>query len=308
MRTRTVDVGGPLHVADFGGDGPAMVLLHGLGGSHLSWMRLGPMLAERARVYAPDMVGFGRTPPAGRSSSVWGNRRVLDRFLHEVVGTPALLVGNSMGGLISLLQAAENPGSVAGLVLMDPAVPVAPGARPEAQVSRAYALQMVPGVGEAFLRRRLERLGPEGQVRESFAVCCTDPGRVPPEVVAAHVDMVRWRASQPWAAPASLRASRSMLALLLWRRRFHAVVRRVQAPTLLLQGMDDRLITVAAALLVARRRPEWTFRPLRGIGHLPHLEDPDATAAEIGRWIEEAGREAWLAAGRGDGARDPAAP
>ncbi|MGH2725225.1 MAG: alpha/beta fold hydrolase [Actinomycetota bacterium] len=87
-----------------------MVLMHGLGGSHLNWMRLGPRLAERARVYAPDMAGFGRTPPAARSTSVWANQRLLDRFLEVVTGAPAILVGNSMGGMISILEAAARAG------------------------------------------------------------------------------------------------------------------------------------------------------------------------------------------------------
>jgi pimeloyl-ACP methyl ester carboxylesterase len=58
-----------------------MVLVHGLGGSHVNWMRVGPLLAERARVLAPDMAGFGMTPPAGRGTSVQANARLLDRFV-----------------------------------------------------------------------------------------------------------------------------------------------------------------------------------------------------------------------------------
>ena len=64
MRSRTVDLGGPVHFADFGGSGPTMVLVHGLGGSHLNWLAVGPALAARARVLAPDLAGFGRTPLA----------------------------------------------------------------------------------------------------------------------------------------------------------------------------------------------------------------------------------------------------
>src|SRR5688572_27076484 len=101
MKRVTLDVHGPVNVADFGGEGPPMVLVHGLGGSHVNWVRLGPLLAERARVLAPDLPGFGYTPPKGRSVTVQANAQWLDRFIAEVIGRPAILVGNSMGGLIS---------------------------------------------------------------------------------------------------------------------------------------------------------------------------------------------------------------
>ena len=100
MQTRTVDLDGPVNVADFGGSGPPMVLVHGLGGSHLDWMDTGPRLAERAHVLAPDLIGHGRTPLEGRSASVSSNVELLDRFIVEVAGSPAVVVGNSMGGLI----------------------------------------------------------------------------------------------------------------------------------------------------------------------------------------------------------------
>lgn len=302
-----IEAGGPVHVAEFGGEGPPFVLLHGLGGSHLNWMRLGPLLAERGRVIAPDMAGFGRTAPAGRRTTVGANARLVSRLLETWAGGPAILVGNSMGGLISLLVAVSHPEQVAGLVLLDPAIPVAPGVPRERQVTMAFAAQMVPGIGEAFVRRRFRRLGPEGMVRETFRMSCTDPARVPPEVVEAHVDLARWRSTTPWANASVLSASRSMLALILQRPRFRALVRRVQAPTLLAQGMDDRLITVASALLVARSRPDWTFRPLPGIGHIPHLEDPELTATAIREWLSGAGAAAWERAGGEPRAAEPAA-
>ena len=54
------------------------------------------------------------------------NQQLLHRFLTEVTGVPVVLVGNSMGGLITVLQAAEHPEKVAGAALVDPALPVGP--------------------------------------------------------------------------------------------------------------------------------------------------------------------------------------
>jgi pimeloyl-ACP methyl ester carboxylesterase len=298
METRTVDLGGPVHLADFGGEGPPVVLVHGLGGSHVNWVRLAPLLAERSRVLAPDMAGFGRTPPAGRSTTVHANARLLDRFVEEVAGAPAILVGNSMGGMISILEAGAAPSNVAGLVLIDPALPVVPGIPRDRQVARAFTAYMVPGLGEAFLRHRRRVLGDEGLVRETFALCCADPSRIPEEVVAMHVEMTRARGSMPWADASVLRAARSLVPLVMRRRRYHELLRRVEAPTLLIQGMEDRLVEIAAAVSMARVQPRWTFRPLRGVGHIPQLEAPDETAAAIWEWIEGPGSEAWSAAER----------
>jgi pimeloyl-ACP methyl ester carboxylesterase len=120
---RTVDLGGPVHYVDFGGPAgaPRVVLVHGLGGSHLNWCLLAPRLAQVLRVLAVDLVGFGLTRPEGRAATVHANVALLDRFVAEVAGAPAILVGNSMGGMISILEAAAQPRAVAALALLDPA-------------------------------------------------------------------------------------------------------------------------------------------------------------------------------------------
>ena len=62
------DLAGPVHWVDFGGrdGGPTFVLVHGLGGSHLNWALVAPGLADRGRVVAVDLAGFGLTPAGGR--------------------------------------------------------------------------------------------------------------------------------------------------------------------------------------------------------------------------------------------------
>ncbi len=149
--SRFADLDGPVHYLDFGGSGPTLVLVHGLGGSHVNWLAAGPLLAEHARVLAVDLVGFGRTPPSGRSSRVGANQRLLGRFVEEVAGAPVVLAGNSMGGMISVLEAAQHPERVAGLVLVDPSVPRPRGVPLDRMVSAAFTAYALPGVGERFL-------------------------------------------------------------------------------------------------------------------------------------------------------------
>lgn len=95
-----VSIGGPVHYADFGGPpgGPALVLVHGLAGSHLNWCLLAPMLAARTRVVAIDLVGFGLSEPQGRSASMPANTELLDRFIWGVVvGHGFVLSGGGLG-------------------------------------------------------------------------------------------------------------------------------------------------------------------------------------------------------------------
>jgi len=298
MHPRTIDMDGPVHVVDFGGTGPAIVLVHGLGGSHVNWFASGPLLAERGRVVAFDLPGFGRTPLESRSSAVGANADLVARFVEAEIGAPAVLVGNSMGGLVSLLATQRHPELAAGLVLVDPAVPRAPGGGIDPAVALTFAGYFTPGMGEALLRRRAARLGAEGMVRETLALCCVDPAQVPPEVVDALIELGRERIEEmPWAHTAFLGAARSLMRTLALRRRFDGIVRSITAPTLIVHGAQDRLVPLAAIQMVARARPDWTLEVYDDIGHVPQLEAPDRFAASVLGWLEGAGRAAAVAAG-----------
>src|SRR5438552_1214348 len=197
MRSRTIDLDGPVHYADFGGTGPTLVLVHGLGGSHVNWMAVAPALARDARVLAVDLAGFGRTPLGERSADVHANRILLDRFLEGVAAGPAVLVGNSMGGLVAMMEAALAPERVAGLVLVAPAQP-----RFDEMVQRITApTLLVQGDRDRLVApaasRRLAELRPDWSF-ELFA----DVGHVPQlEEPARFVGSVeRWLAARAPAA------------------------------------------------------------------------------------------------------------
>lgn len=297
MRSRMIDLEGPVHVADFGGEGPALVLVHGLGGSHANWLAAGPLLAERARVVALDLPGFGRSPLAGRSSAVGASTELLARFLDAEVGGPAVVVGNSMGGTIALGTASRHPDLVAGLVLVAPALPRSPLAAIDPVVATTFAAYAAPGVGEMVMRRRAARLGAEGTVRETLALCCVDPSRVPPKVVAALVALAHERiTSMPWAHGAFLTAARSLMRTLARRRRFDGMVASISAPTLIVHGVNDRLVPLTAVERLARARPDWTLQVYPDIGHVPQFEAPERFAADVLGWLDGAGKAAALAA------------
>lgn len=144
MRSWLVDIDGPVHVADFGGTGPTVILLHGLGGSHANWLAVGARLTRLGRVLCPDLPGFGRTRLAGRTSSLESNERLVDRLLDLMGRPPAILVGNSMGATIALRLAAARPLRIAALALMAPWVPLPPLA------TETAAAEMTSGTGGAI--------------------------------------------------------------------------------------------------------------------------------------------------------------
>ena len=296
--SRWVDLEGPVHYLDFDGptDGPLLVCVHGLGGSALNWAAVAPMLARTCRVVALDLAGFGHTLGGSRSTSVQANQRLLHRFLVEVVGTPAILVGNSMGGLISIRQAAERPDTTAGLVLVDPALPPEVRGLPDPRVLARFAAFMVPVVGRRVASRPRDQTAAERAARDLLRLCCADPSRVPSEVVDLHLELAGQRLAYPDIDAEMLTAAQSLMWVLADRRRFAAMQRSIDVPVLLLHGDRDRLIHVGAARAAARANPHWQFEIAHGVGHVPQLEAPEWTADRILGWLAAHGEVTEVAA------------
>jgi pimeloyl-ACP methyl ester carboxylesterase len=276
---RTADLDGPVSWVDHGGpaDGQLVVAVHGLGGSHANWHDLAPLLALEHRVVAVDLAGHGRTPRAGRSASIPANCELLGRFLSEVDDRPAVLMGNSMGGALSLLHAAAHPASVAGLALIGPALPRS--AWPSRALARQVALFAVPGLAERSLARRRVRLGAEAFVDATLALTCSDPSSVSPEVRELAVQVACERSLDPDADAAFLEAARSVAVLVARAARYRALIASVQVPGIVLQGLEDRLVPAAGTAMLAELQPAWTVHLLDGVGHVPQIEAPERTAA-----------------------------
>ncbi len=292
--SRTVDVDGPTHYLDFGGpsDGPLVVCVHGLGGSHLNWLAVGPSLSRTARVLALDLVGHGRTPAGRRRAGIEGHRALLSGFLDAVGnGRPAIVVGNSMGGLVAALQAAVEPASVAGLVLIDPALPTARPGLIHPRVLANFVLCALPGLGEGYLAERRRRTSAERTVRRVLGVCCVDAARVDPRVVDAHVQLTA-SVDRVAADRAYLSSARSLSMIIARPGAVATHLDGLRQPALLMHGQRDRLVPLAAAHRMAATHPRWRFEIARDIGHVPMLEAPDWTTSVIGDWMTKEGAAA----------------
>jgi pimeloyl-ACP methyl ester carboxylesterase len=292
------DLDGPVHWIEFNADKsqgttqnePPIVFVHGLGGSHLNWCPLGPRLAAGRRAVALDLHGFGLTPGLRANSTVQANARLLDRWIQTVVGEPVILVGNSMGGLISILETTANPSRILGVVLLDPALPLPPQ-KPDWQVSGQFLLYATPGLGEFAVAKLMASVDPETAVQQLVQLCFADPSRADPEMIRAEVALATKRhPATPAQATARARiflaAARSLLRVLSRRRRYAKIMAGIDVPVLLIGGEDDRLVPVAAMRQAAARNPRWESVILPGVGHTPMLEVPDDTGAVIRDWLD----------------------
>ncbi|HEY3975935.1 MAG TPA: alpha/beta fold hydrolase [Streptosporangiaceae bacterium] len=297
-RDVVTDLGGPVHWVDFGGPpdtaAPPLVLVHGLGGSHLDWVRVAPALAAQRRVLALDLPGFGLTPAAGRPATVSASAALLGRFVREVAGAPAVLAGNSMGGTVALLQAGADPHAVAGLVLIGAPVPGSwpwPHLPPAAdfalyqRLAADFALYATPGAGEFYLWSARWRLTPRQQVERTLALCFADPRRASPQVTEASVALAEIRRSARGTEQAFLQAARSLGAMTAWPARYRALAGALNLPVLVIHGEQDRLVPAAAARRAAAAHPGWATALLRGVGHTPQLEAPGEVVAAISPWL-----------------------
>jgi pimeloyl-ACP methyl ester carboxylesterase len=285
--SRWADLEGPVHHVCWDGPGErTFVLVHGLGGSLLSWLAVGPRLARHGRVFALDLAGFGGTPRAGRGSRLSDNRRLVSRFIEETTGEgPVVLCANSMGGAVSMLQAAVEPASVERLVLSNSVFPWVRGAYPAPVVMAGFGIYQLPRLGEWASRQRMNALDAERAVRVGFRIIAADPARIDPELVRLHVEQLLRQQANEDAGPAFLEAARSLMALGRRPKVARWLLDSVKCPVLVIHGREDRLVPLRYAESALASHPEWEMRLLPKVGHVPQMEAPDRWLSAVEDWF-----------------------
>ncbi|WP_370892064.1 alpha/beta fold hydrolase [Janibacter sp. GXQ6167] len=287
-RSQVADLNGPVHYVVFDGpkgDEPPFVLVHGLGGSHVNWVLLGERLARRRTVYALDLGGHGFTRAFHHSPSVRTNAELVRRFIEEVVGEPSVVVGNSMGGLITTLVASRANAPVLGAVLVNPALP-APPFRPDAQARSLGTLLATPLV-EIVRSKTGKPMSRDERIKAVLDICIHDTKRLHQGALEAHVISGRAQRGFTELQAAFREAARTMIAALARRRVVRHRLAQIAVPVLLIHGDRDRLVHVAAARWAAQVNPHWRYVEFADVGHVPMLEVPDETAEVIESWYAD---------------------
>lgn len=274
---------------------PALYV-HGLGGSSQNWSDLMRLLADRLDGEAIDLPGFGLSPPPDDGNySVSAQARALIRHLDAAGRGPVHLLGNSMGGAAATRVAAVRPDLVRTLTLISPALPEL---RPQ-RTAVPTALLAVPGIARLFSRLTHDWT-PERRTREVLALCYGDPGRVSPEGFNSAADEYARRLELPYFWEVMERSARGLVNAYtlggqhnLWRQ-----AERVLAPTLLVYGGRDRLVSFRMA-----RRAAAAFRGARMLtlpeaGHVAMMEYPEAVARAVRELLDSEETDATADAGR----------
>lgn len=244
--------------------------------------------------WAPDLPGFGESPPAHPHTV---RRYVADvtEFL-ETFGRPVHLIGNSMGGLICVLIASERPDLVRTVSLLSPAMPqyLLPWG------AQAMAAVATPRVGEWMLGR-VNAEPSEDQVRRLLPMLYGNPEAVDPdELDFALRERLRW-VGRPHSTEVLLSALRSLVVEYLRPRRQSAwwAARKMLCPTMVLVAEKDTLVGARSARQWCRARPKARVIWLKGSGHVAMMEYPSAVGHLIRTFLAD------VAAGeRGSGNRD----
>jgi glycerol-3-phosphate dehydrogenase len=275
---------GPIHEVDFGGSGPHIVLIHGLGGSTTNWSAVGPGLGDLGRVTAVDLPGFGLSPPRA-DYRLDTHRDSVIAYLETLEG-PSTLIGNSTGGLLAELVAAERPDLVERLVLVCPATPpILPDPRLDWPTAMRLAIQATPGLGEAYGKRFIRTNTPEELVRKSLAMITHKPGRVPMSLIEESREMARIRKGLPWAEHATARTATSIARLYSRRPDYIRMVLSIEAPTLVIQGMSDHIVSPTSVEWLCTLRPDWELVQLDDTGHTPQMDAPRRFLAVVKDWL-----------------------
>jgi glycerol-3-phosphate dehydrogenase len=275
---------GTLYVHDYGGQGPVILAVHGLGGAHLNWMPPAPGLTRSGRLIAPDLPGFGYTPPR-RSFSISSHAQAVVELL-ESFGQAAVLMGNSLGALVTIQIAASRPDLVDRLVLVAPAAPPRwDDDRIDRVVAKRLLLQGIPAIGPAAVSRYWKATTPASQMRDTLAVVCAHPERIPESIVAPSLELAAARRRQPWALDALVKSGRSAGAMIARRARMARTVARISAPTLIIQGSRDRVVPASAIEWLARVRPDWELVVMDDCGHCPQIEAAEEFVKLYDAWV-----------------------
>jgi pimeloyl-ACP methyl ester carboxylesterase len=291
---RTVAVGGVdvhvTHAEATGNDAEPALLVHGLGGSTNNWTDLAGLLRTRLDVEAIDLPGHGRSGPAPDGDySQRALARTVIGYLDRSGRGPVHLIGNSMGGAISLRVASSRPDLVRTLTLISPAVPDVRRLRAHPlKNDPRMALLVVPGIGGMALRR-LGRTAVEARVKATIALCLADPRRYPATRLEQDIAEARERMRMPWANEAMLRSMRGLARVqFLQARAAWEAMRSITAPSLVLWGDTDRLVAPDLASFVAAAIPDSRQLVLENMGHTAMMEDPVTTARAILGLLEDA--------------------
>lgn len=251
------------------GRGPAVVLVHGLGGFAGSWGATLETLASRATVFALDLPGFGRSAKPRTRYDLKFFAATLGGFLDTLRLPQACLVGHSLGAAVAVTYALMHPGRVDRLALVGGLVPGG-----VYRLSSVYRMLALPGVGEM-----LGLFGCRPLYRMALSRCFH---RALPREIAFLID-ADYAIRTGWEARAAYLAALRAVRDDFEQRgpQYRQALGWLDLPMLLIHGRQDPVVPAAHCTDVAAALPRSVVRWLDACGHFPQLEH----ATVVNEWL-----------------------
>jgi len=238
-----------------------VVLIHGLGASADIWMHNISVLAEEYRVYAPDLVGFGRSDKPDVKYSPSYMAAFINDFMTALDIDNACFIGMSLGGGVALQYQLQFPGNVQRLVLAD-------SAGLGREIPLAMRLATIPVLGELMLSP--SRAGMAFVLKQLVH----DPAVITDDLIDLYYDL-NFSQGTAKAVLAVLRACvtiRGARADVL--DPVTNTLDNIKIPTLIIWGREDRLFPVGHAYFAQERIPGSYLYIFERCGHMPNFERP----------------------------------
>ena len=268
-----------------GETGTAVVLVHGFGASWGHWRKNLPVLGESCRCYAIDLIGFGGSDkplPGDKiqyTFETWGEQ--LAAFCREIVGSPAFLIGNSIGCIVVMQTAVDNPELALGVAAINCSIRLLHERKrvtlPWYRNYGSLVMQQVLGnknIGNFFFNQ----IAKPKVVRNILLQAYRRPEAVTDELI----DLLMTPARDKGAADVFLAFTRYSQGPLP-----EDLLPRLSCPTVLLWGTEDPWEPVAMGRELAQISTVDRFVPLKGLGHCPQDEAPEIVNPILLEWIEQ---------------------
>ncbi len=249
------------------GSGKTIVLVHGLFGDYLDWAPVLAPLAAGYRVIALDLPGFGGSdrPPGGQTLDAYAES--LEAFFAALDLHDFLLVGNSLGGMISSYYAARHPGRLCGLVLVSSAG------------MKAYSAEDQARVAERFSTAVLNLLRPE-HIEPLFTI---NFARLTPQREAY---MQHQRTKLSWPHRREYSQVLSDCARMGFANEVTPWLESLTLPILLLWGDADPVFPLELAEAALPRLPHARLAVLHQASHMPQMDQPEAFVEAVQSFLE----------------------
>ncbi|HEV2727678.1 MAG TPA: alpha/beta fold hydrolase, partial [Solirubrobacterales bacterium] len=254
------------------GEGEPIIFVHGIAGCWRNWLENIPYFARSHRVLALDLPGFGQSPMPTWDVSMGNYGRLIHDFCERLgIDRAAALVGNSMGGFIATEAVIEEPERFDRLVLISAAgISFAEWqGRPIDAASRIVkaATPFLSGDRRIYLTRPLGR-------KFAFGQLFRNPNKLRPELLSEQV------------RPGLQAPGFSEALTAIWGYDTRERLPEIEIPTLVVWGLNDRIVPVEAALGYHRLIPKSRLEIFERTGHLPMLERPQRFNPLLDEFIE----------------------